>query len=66
MDVSHHCFCTGVLILQNAQPFFHTQTLARANYWAELAEILDGIFLGILRGIVEGYFEIRPGGLEMA
>ena len=32
--------CTGVLILQNAHPLFHTHTLARANYWAELAEIL--------------------------
>ena len=37
---------TGVLILQNAQQLFHTHTLARTNYWAELAEILHGILLG--------------------
>ena len=37
---------TGILILQNAQPLFHTQTLARTNYWAELAEIWHGIPLG--------------------
>ena len=33
-------------ILQNAQPLFPTQTLARTNYWAELAEILHGNLLG--------------------
>ena len=31
---------TGWLILQNAHHLFRTQTLAKANCWAELAEIL--------------------------
>ena len=35
--------CTGVFLLQNAQPLFCTETLDRRTYLAELDEILHGI-----------------------
>ena len=53
---------TGGLILQNAHPLFHTHTLARTNYWAELAEIWHGILLGDSTWDSRGFFKIRSGG----
>ena len=47
---------TGVLILQNAKGLFLSQDLARANYQAELAEILHGTFLGDFTWVSRGVF----------
>ena len=47
---------TGVLILQNDKGLFLSQDLARANYQAELAEILHGTFLGDSTWVSRGVF----------
>jgi hypothetical protein len=47
---------TGVLILQNAKGLFLSQDLARANYQAELAEILHGTLLGDSTWVNRGVF----------
>ena len=49
----HH---TGVLILQNDKGLFLSQDLARANYQAELAEILHGTLLGDTTWVNRGVF----------
>ena len=55
---------TGWLILQNAHHLFRTQTLARANYWAELDEILHGTLLGDSTWDSRGFFWISIWGLR--
>ena len=47
---------TGVLILQNDKGLFLSQDLARANYQAELAEILHGTLLGDTTWVNRGVF----------
>ena len=56
--------CTGWLILQNDHHLFRTHTLARANYWAELAEILHGTLLGGSTWDSRGVFWISIWGLR--
>ena len=46
----------GVLILQNDKGLFLSQDLARANYQAELAEILHGTLLGDSTWVNLGFF----------
>ena len=57
-------FFTGVLILQNAKGLFLSQDLARANYWAESAEILHGTLLGDSTWVNLGVFWISIWGLR--
>ena len=47
---------TGVLILQNDKGLFLSQDLARANYQAELVEILHGTLLGDTTWVNRGVF----------
>ena len=44
---------------------FSYPSLARTNYWAELAEILHGILLGDSTWDNQGVFGNSIGGLEM-
>ena len=55
---------TGVLILQNDKGLFLSQDLARANYQAELAEILHGTLLGDTTWVNRGVFLISIWGLR--
>ncbi len=55
---------TGVLILQNDKGLFLSQDLARANYQAELAEILHGTLLGDSTWVNLGVFWISIWGLR--
>ncbi len=55
---------TGWLVLQNAHHFFRPHTLARPNYWVELAKILHGTLLGDPTWVSRGFFSILIWGLR--
>ena len=53
---------TGLLVLQNAQPLFCTNTLDRRIYRAELDEILHGTLKGYISSNYRGIFRYSVWG----